>query len=319
MDAQLLAEELVADLLDDPTQPGAPVENLLRSFLVDAPKLAQQPPPPPLVEGFLYQDSLAWLQGKPGVGKSFIALDLAGCVAAGVPWHGRNVTAGQVVYVLAEGAAAFGPRIRAWSSANGPSMDGVKVLPCAVNLGDAFHLRDLREILSEITPALVVIDTQAKVTPGSDENSARDMGRLVSALESLRLAASGACILTLHHEPRHADNLRGSTALEGAATTIIRATRNASRVQLSCKKQKDAEPFDDLNLSLRSYEESAAFVAIEGKPTVHSLTPSESKLLGFLGQCPENSIQPRQEILRGAGIKSASYDRARRACSERVS
>src|SRR4051794_24201973 len=64
----------------------------LRARLLDAAGLQAIPPPAPLVDGWLFKDSLAWLGGKPGHGKTFVAVDLAGCVATGLPWHGHPTT-----------------------------------------------------------------------------------------------------------------------------------------------------------------------------------------------------------------------------------
>ena len=50
--------------------------------------------------------------------KSFVALDMACCVAIGRPWHGRAVKQGRVLYCVGEGAAGFPKRLRAWIKAN---------------------------------------------------------------------------------------------------------------------------------------------------------------------------------------------------------
>jgi hypothetical protein len=56
--------------------------------LLDVAGLGTIPPPIPLVDGWLYCDSLAWLSGKPGHAKTFVAVELACCVGTGTPWHG---------------------------------------------------------------------------------------------------------------------------------------------------------------------------------------------------------------------------------------
>ena len=39
-----------------------------------------------------------------GAGKSFMALDMAGAIARGLPWRGKKTKQGRVVYIAAEGA-----------------------------------------------------------------------------------------------------------------------------------------------------------------------------------------------------------------------
>jgi AAA domain-containing protein len=57
----------------------------LRNALLDSDALDSLPAPQPLIDGILYASTLAWLHGKPGCGKSFVALDWAGCIASGLP------------------------------------------------------------------------------------------------------------------------------------------------------------------------------------------------------------------------------------------
>jgi hypothetical protein len=64
----------------------------------------------------LYSDSLAWLTGKRGHGKSFAALDMAGHVSLGQNWHGHATKRGPVLYIAAEGVAGLRQRVRAWET-----------------------------------------------------------------------------------------------------------------------------------------------------------------------------------------------------------
>ena len=74
-------------------------------------------------------------------------------------------------------------------------------LPVAVQLLNPADLAAFTALVAELDPVLVVIDTQARVTVGADENSTMEMGRLVAAVDRIR-AACQACVLIVHHEPR---------------------------------------------------------------------------------------------------------------------
>jgi len=85
-------------------------------------------------------------------------------------------------------------------------------------------------LLNHFKPVLCIIDTQARVTVGAEENSSRDMGKFVDSLEHLR-ARQATTMLPVHHEPRNGENLRGSVALDGAAAfsaAVKKATRSPS-------------------------------------------------------------------------------------------
>jgi len=236
----------------------------LRAALVDTTGLDRLPEPVSVVHGALYVDSLAWLQGKPGHGKSFVALDVAGCVATGETWHGRPTKQGPVLYLIAEGAAGLRSRVRAWEHAMGHPMTGVLFLPVAVQSSNAGAWGALVDLVAELRPVLVVVDTQARVTVGRDENSAQDMGEFVDRLEQLRRAAS-CCVLVVHHEGRNGEHMRGSTALLGAATTVIRIERNEELLTVSCVKQKDAPEFDRFTLRMVPMEQSVVLSLDDGR------------------------------------------------------
>ncbi|MFS2291724.1 MAG: helicase RepA family protein [Actinomadura sp.] len=250
----------------------------LRAALVDSAGLDDIPDPVPLIDGLLFRDSLAWLHGKPGHGKSFVALDWAGCVAGGLPWQAHDIERGPVVYLVAEGVAGVRQRVRAWEARTGAEMTGVQFLPVAVQLLNLAELGAFVELLAELAPALVVIDTQARVTVGADENSAKDMGQFVAALERIR-TATGACVLLVHHESRTGENMRGSTALEGAAETVIRVHKDGPHIRLDNTKQKNGPEHAPLLLRLVPCGDSAVLQSHDGMGLAEELSNSEAVIL----------------------------------------
>jgi hypothetical protein len=235
----------------------------LRAALLDSARLGDVPQPEPLIDGVIYRDSLVWVQGKSGDGKSFVALDAAGCVGTGQQWQLHPVKQGLVLYIVAEGVSGMRWRVRAWEKAMGVTMTGVQWLPMPVQADLDEQWTALVDLARELKPALIVVDTQARVTVGMEENAAKDMGVFVDQLERLR-KASGACILVVHHQGRNGEHMRGSTALEGAATTVIRVVKEENEITLSCLKQKDAEPFDDIQLRLVPTGDSATLMPSDG-------------------------------------------------------
>lgn len=230
-----------------------PVQRLLDDLLdtVDLDSLA---PLDPLVRGVLYRDSLAWLAGRPGRGKTLVALDIAGSVGTGTPWQGFQVARGDVWYVIAEGIRGLRDRVRAWEHLAQRPMTGVRFLPYPVQAGDDAAWRAFCRAAKRKHPDLIVLDTQARVSVGLDENDGRDMGQLVERLEELRVAST-ACVLTLHHTPRNGDHVRGHSAIEGAAQTIIMVTKDGDVLTLNNTddkggKQKDGAPFDPVHLRI---------------------------------------------------------------------
>lgn len=240
----------------------SPVDEM-RSRLLQTGDLDHIPEPEPLIKGIIYRDSLVWLQGKSGDGKSFLALDMAGCIATGDIWQVYPTTRGDVLYIVAEGVSGIRWRVRAWEDAMGQTMTGIRWLPNPVQADDLVQWSALIQLVAELQPALIVIDTQARVTVGLEENAAKDMGVFVDKLEKLR-KASAACVLVVHHQGRNGEHMRGSTALDGAAATIIKVVKEEDTLTVSCTKQKDAEPFDEISLRLTSRQQSAVLVLSDG-------------------------------------------------------
>jgi hypothetical protein len=239
----------------------------LRGALVDTDGLDGIPDPEPLIgEDILFRDGLAWMVGKPGCGKSFTALDMAGCVATGEHWQGYPVSEGPVLYLVAEGVRGIKKRVRAWEKSMGLRMTGVQFLPVAVQSKNGAQWAAFVELARELQPVLIVIDTQARVTVGVEENSNTEMGEFVHQAERLR-AASAACVLIVHHIGRNGDTGRGATTLDGALSTVIKVTKDDDRVKLECQKNKDGAEWDDIDLRAVPTGESLVLMVSDGMHT----------------------------------------------------
>lgn len=214
-----------------------------RIELVSDAALEAMPLPEYLVQDVIIVGTLVHMIGAPGSGKSFAALDIAAHIRLGLPWHGRAVSAGPVVYVLAEGARSYGGRIRAWRSHHQRSEPiGLHYVIMPVQLGEPAEVRALLTAIATLDtpPRLIVIDTQARCSIGLDENSATDMGRLIAGAERI-VRETGAAVILVHHTPRDAERERGSTAQRGAVDTTLLVQADGDHVTMRIDRQKDGE------------------------------------------------------------------------------
>ena len=78
--------------------------------------ISTQPENQWLIEGIIEQDCIGMLFGKPASAKSFIALDIAYCVAQGIDWNGYTTSQGKVVYIAGEGFNGLSKRFKALST-----------------------------------------------------------------------------------------------------------------------------------------------------------------------------------------------------------
>lgn len=196
-------------------------------------ELLNVPKPQPLLPGALSLNSLAWIAGAPGSYKTFLALDYALRVAKEHP----------ILYVAGEGISGLGQRVLAWEEADGGSVLNTFWLPRSVAVTHTGWYQ-LIDVAKTIGAKLVVLDTQARMSGNLDENKSNEMGQYVDACGALR-DATGACVLSIHHSSKAGAHLRGSSAVQGAADTIITTEVRNKVVQVHNLKQKDIVEFPD--------------------------------------------------------------------------
>ncbi len=277
--AELLEDEpspKVRPIRPDMPEPRAaegPPPPRTRFTLVSGEAILNQPRPIFLVEGILVESTLSAMIGKEATYKSFIALDMALSIATGKPFQGHTVQRGDVVYIAGEGSGGIRNRIDAWMRQHDCVIpDTFHLLPEAVYLLQAGEVKGLINAVETRAekPKLVIVDTLARAIQGGDENSAKDMGTLISACDALR-TTFGAHVLLVHHENKKG-GIRGSTSLPGAIDTGIDIDRDGEIVTLTCSKQKDSDHFPDITLMRRvvelgDSESSLVFTRTDKKPT----------------------------------------------------
>jgi hypothetical protein len=259
------------------TEPAVDPVAAMMAELLDRDGLDSIPPPPPLIFGVLDKDSETWLVAPSGGFKSFVALDMAIHVGMGLPWRGNRTVQGLVVYIVAEGGKGIRLRVDAWEKVNGKRSSGVKYLTRPVQVKDERNeWAVLVEMCRQLQPSLIVIDTQARVTLGMEENSSTEMGIFVAAVGSLK-AATGACVMVVHHTGKAGVVGRGSSALYAAADTELRIERpmkveerKALTATIHASKQKDMEEESGIEIQMEKVD--LGIDPVTGRP-LSSLAP----------------------------------------------
>lgn len=212
-----------------------------------------------LIKGLIDRGAMVVTYGDSNVGKTYVVLDQAIAVAAGVSWNKRPTVAGLVVYVIAEGGQGFMRRVAAYKRDRGIAELPFAIVPCAVDLFARDSLQDTAHLIRLIREqearfgqkcTLVVVDTLARAMGAGDENTAADMGAFVINCDRIR-AATGAAINLVHHTGKDASKgARGSSALRAATDTEIEVTRG----RLIIQKQRDMEIGAGMAFTLRAVE-----------------------------------------------------------------
>jgi hypothetical protein len=203
--------------------------------------------------------------GPPKSLKSFLLIHAGLHVAGNIPYCGRDVQAGAVVYVTSEGVNGIRRRLIAQRRALGLESKRVPffLVPAMPNLGAGPQDREelQRKIAGKLAGLniplrMIVIDTMRRAMPGKSENKPEDISVVVDNCEALA-SAFNCLVMLIHHSPRSDDDRSsGSNALDAAADALIGCKRDpATKIAtVTVHHLKDGEEGDTWQFELRPIE-----------------------------------------------------------------
>jgi AAA domain/Domain of unknown function (DUF3854) len=224
------------------------IRELLRKDYPDLPAIVSG--------GVLPKQGLAVLGGPPKVGKSSAALNLVLRRTFGADWLGFATATGRSLILQAEiSERELQSRVRLMLQDLGETLPDERRIFFATHRGLRLDRHDglqlCRRLVQEARPDLLIIDPMARFYSG-DQNSAREVGRLIGALDDL-IQAYGVAVLLIHHvakpskdEPREGGlRLRGSSALFAAVDSVLlldKAEGGGFRLAFELRNGKEPEP-----------------------------------------------------------------------------
>jgi hypothetical protein len=231
-----------------------------------------------LINGVIPQKSFVALYAPPASFKSFIALDIAECIATGRPFLGNQISKqGAVLYIAGEGHGGIGSRIKALKTHHSTPVGApvyflrrqVNLRSSKTDLQDLVAAIDDLKAMNEINFELIIIDTLARAFGGGNENASEDMGAFITAAGAIQ-GRYECGLLVVHHAGKDATKgLRGHSSLLGAVDTELEIIRiegaQPPKGILHISKQKDGE--DGQHIGFRMVEvttESSGVVGFEG-------------------------------------------------------
>jgi hypothetical protein len=205
-----------------------------------------------LIEGVIPEKSFVALYGPPASFKSFIAMDIAECIASGRDWLGKKINGtGPVLYIAGEGHGGIGARIAAIKQHhNTPDEAQVYVVRSQINLRSSVEdftnlILAIDELVQELGVDLrmIVIDTLARAFGGGNENSSDDMGAFIQATGKIQNRYKCSLMLLHHAGKDTTKGLRGHSSLLGAVDTQMEIMRfpETTKGLILMSKQKDGE------------------------------------------------------------------------------
>lgn len=220
-------------------------EELSEEFeFTSLPDVMHLPRPTSLIRNILFVGTTSVLSAHTGSYKSFIALDMALCVATGIPWHGFEVKQGSVIYIAAEGFYTFQDRALGWSIHKGkPLPPNFHILNGPLSTAEPQLTKRFIERIKAFNPALVIFDTLSQCAAELNENDNSQMARFTNGMK-LIADETGTHVMAIHHNAKGTGNYRGASSIKSNVDTFITMERPESnetnRVHMYFEKQKGA-------------------------------------------------------------------------------
>lgn len=215
-----------------------------------------------IIKGVITANEVGMTAGPSKSGKSFFVIDMSLAVARGINWRGRRTMHGGVLYQAGEGQLGLKKRLRAYRKKHGikPSERiPFFLIPEALNLHDGDEYVDafIEECLAYkayilkvfgLPLLLIVIDTLSTATPGADENSSKDISRVLARCKRIK-DATGAHVHLVHHMNAAGARPRGHSSIGANLENVLLITRDDKRRDADSRpirtayvdKQKDGE------------------------------------------------------------------------------
>ena len=233
----------------------APVE------LEDRPRAQQW-----MVEALWSEQGVGIVGGEPKCGKSFLALDLAVAVAAGVPClrHYRPAGSGTVLLFAAEDAGHIvRARLQGIASAAGTNFESLDIAVIdvpALRLDHGNDRRRLLETVERIEPRLVVLDPLVRLH-GVDENAVAEVAPILGFLRDLQRRFETA-VLLVHHArksgaARPGQALRGSSELHAWGDSNLYLRRRDKQIVMTVE-HRAAPGLNDIEIELADHGKGPA-------------------------------------------------------------
>ena len=211
-----------------------------------------------LVDGLWGRQAVGIIGGEPKCGKSFLALDLAVAVAAGVPCLRRFDTdqPGPVLMFAAEDAGHIvRTRLQGIARAAGADFETLDIAVIDVPALRLDHRNDrqrLHQTIERLEPRLLVLDPLVRLH-GVDENAVAEIAPILGFLRDIQRRFATAVVLVHHARKsgatRPGQALRGSSELHAWGDSNLYLRRRDRQIVM-CVEHRAAVGLSDIEIEL---------------------------------------------------------------------
>lgn len=288
--------------------------------------------PDELIEGVITKGAASILYGESNSGKTFLAIDMACAVARGEPWMDKRVQQGLVIYIAAESPVSVKNRLQAYQKHHECKVPNFVIVEEPLNLADSENIGNDIDVLVALVKdvedqtgqkaALIIGDTLACMSAGSDENSGRDMGTVIAQMARIR-SETGAHFLMVHHSGKdQARGARGHSSLKAAIDTEIEVKDETDGKHAKVTKQRElAGKGEKIGFKLHVIEigrnrwgspaTNCVVVAADVQDKPKTFRGTQARVIELVTATPGILKTDVRDALRGECSKSGVYDAIR--------
>ena len=270
-----------------------------------------------LIDQVVGAGDVGMIYGAPGCGKTFVGINMIVSACIGSSWAGRFEIQRplNVAYCAGEGISGLPARFRAATEILNlevggkrshvtrlPNFTFFKTMPQLYTDDDPLSVVSIRQFVTEWIARQVLgnaapldilfVDTMHTATTAADENSAKDMGKVLSlcrwAANELKCA-----VVLVHHSNKAGNAERGSSALRGAMDFMIevkRISETGTKGMIHCAKLKDGEQWKDQTFDLHAVEDCGSVCVLWDEPNDGIAKGKEEEyralMIAFMNQQP---------------------------------
>lgn len=213
-----------------------------------------------LVDQLIPLNGITCVAGKPKVGKSFIALDLAISIASGEALFGQFEVSQKSVLIISkeDGQLVLKERLNKLRVSR-----DLNISFCTdqnIFFDDDSHLPRIVQLIRASRASVIIVDSFVRISRG-DENSSRSIALVHRVFKHLNDA--GVTVIFIHHHGKHSeqssgsggDSLRGSSDIYAMIDSLLTLKRiNLNTLYVSNDANRHALPIAPFNISFPDFE-----------------------------------------------------------------
>lgn len=262
---------------------------------------------------------ITFLEGDPGVGKSWITVKLASDVSRGLPLPGQKeaeaLPASSVLIFTGEEPLEA---IRSRLEKVGADVDNVWLSDSLVPFSPK-GMADLEEMIKDLDAKVVILDPlQSFISSDADMSSAKDMQKMLKPLADVAKRTGASMIIIRHLRKSGGKNAKhagiGSIALTGIARSVIQAgSTRAGNTVMSHVKYNYSPRGDTLRYSILdgTFAWEGTYASAEDTEPKISRTPSKAtmEVQNWLHEALSGGARPMVDVLEEGMGRGFTRDR----------